>query len=337
MPSSQPLNAIDLVILADHPENVDVRLPSALPRTLRNTHCVNRLPEIEYRLHFAQATNALHEVRLHRRLLRVLTAKTQVHITNTQKTTTRARGTFDKYKDKQAQAVANYRASWKAIKVLAPNEEFGRWKSTLKELKDADICGPGRKEFETSESKFVQLWIWSTAINTSTSAEDSDLDITLRVEWCKDQERAKRYEELELVIEEMRRTLVTFELNACDWEQKAASASNFATCLDPATVSGAIAYAHKQADVQRKLIKVFLSDWYGILEGQPLAASWLSNYPRPPTNTRRRLSNTVQRYHSSTDSGTPTVQGTSSDVADVATSDTPTKADRATKQARLQE
>ena len=46
----------------------------------------------------------------------------------------------------------------------------------------------------------------------SVSGDDQDLSSALQVEWCKAQERATRYEEeIELVVEEMRRTLVFFE------------------------------------------------------------------------------------------------------------------------------
>ena len=291
------LNAIDPIVLADHPENVELWLPSALPLASRDAQCIKGLPKLEYRLRFAQATDVLHNIRLFRRLLRTLTIKSQIHITNTQKTGTRTCSVFDKAKAKLAQAVATYRASWKAIVNLASNEEFGPWKDTLWELKDCDIRGPGREESETSESRFVPSWIWITALQTSTSAEDPDLNNTLRVEWCKAQERAKRYEEeVELVVEEMRRTLVTFELNACEWDQRATSLS-LHTSLASAITTGAAAYAHKQADIQRNLIKIFINDWYEVLEKQPLASSWLCKYPCPPENQRHRLICNVRRYH----------------------------------------
>jgi len=293
------LNTIDPILLADHPENFELWLPSALPPASRDAQCIKGLPKLEYRLRFAQATDALHNIRLFRRLLRTLTIKSQTHITNTQKTGTRTRSVFDKAKAKLAQAVATYRASRKAITNLASNEEFGPWKGTFQELKDCDIRGPGREESETSESRFVPSWIWTTALQTSTSTEDPDLNDTLRIEWCKAQERAKRYEEeVELVVEEMRRTLVTFELNACEWDRRATSLS-LHTSLASAIATGATAYAYKQASIQRNLIKTFISDWYEILEKQPLASSWLHKYPRPPENQRHRLICNVQRYHSS--------------------------------------
>jgi hypothetical protein len=301
MPGVAPLlDAVDPLLLADHPENINLWLPSALSPTSRIAECIDGLPQIEYRLRFAQAVSALHEIRFCRRLLRTLVAKTQIHISNTQKTGTRTRGVFDRAKSRQGRAIATYRVARKAINDLAPDEEFGSWKGTLQELKDADVRGPGREEFETSSSRFVQSWIWTAAIQTSVSSKDPDLDTALRVEWCKSEERAKRYEEeVELVVEEMRRTLVTFELNAREWETRIASLAQYTSALSPAVTSGAAAYAHKQAGIQRKLVQVFASDWYGALENQPLAASWLKNHPRPPEDLRRRLASNVKRYHSS--------------------------------------
>ena len=247
MPGVGPLlDAIDAILLADHPENVNLWLPSALPPASQTTRCVGELPRVEYRLRFAQAANALEQLRLCRRLIRVLAAKTQVHITNTQKTGTRARSVFDKAKAKQTKAVVTYRVARTAIENLDPDEKFGSWRNTLLELNDADVRGPGREEYELSASRFVQSWIWTTAAKTSTSADDPDLNIALRVEWCKAQERAKRYEEeVGLVIEEMRRTLVTFELNAREWDGRAASIPDHAPTLGQTTVAGAVAYAYK--------------------------------------------------------------------------------------------
>lgn len=327
MPGVEPLfDAVDPLLLADHPEKIDLWLPSALPPASRISGCVDGLSQVEYRLRFAQATSALHEIRFCRRLLRVLVAKTQVHISNTQKTGTRTRGVFDRVKDKQSRAITTYRVAWNAINDLAPGEEFGPWKATLQELRDGDIRGPGQEEFETSGSRFVPSWIWTTAIQTSASSKDPDLDTALRVEWCKSQERAKRYEEeVELVVEEMRRTLVTFESNAREWETRVSSLSQYTHVLNSATIAGAVAYAHKQAGIQRKLIQVFLGDWYSMLENQPFAAAWLKNYPPPIEEPRHRLASNVKLYHSAPAprAGTPQVGNASSGVLDTIPSTSP--------------
>ena len=293
------LNAIDPVLLADHPENVKLWLPSALSPALRNIYCTNGLPQLEYRLRCAQATNALHDIRNLRRLFRLFVTKTRSHITNTQRTATRTRTLFDRVKIKLNQAVSTYRASRNAIVSLAPNEEFGPWKGSLLELQNDDVRGPGREESE-SASRFVQSWIWTTASNASMSVEDSDLQAALRVEWCRAQERAKRYEEeVELIAEEMRRTLATFEWIAKEWDAFAVSPPLGAD--DATTVEGIAAFAHKRAHIQREMVAVFLNDWYHPLEQLKPIPPWLKSYARPPETKRRRLISNVQLYHPNSD------------------------------------
>jgi len=299
MPGSNSLlDAIDPILLADHPEDIELWLPSALPSAVRNAQCIAGLPKLEYRVRFAQAAKALHDIRRLRRLTRVLITSSKAHITSSQKTATRNRGPFERTRVQLSEAVSTYRAARKAIANLSPNEEFGSWKKVFLELKDGDIRGPGLEDPKSSASRHVQSWIWTTASKLSTLSDDPDLDAALRVEWCKAQERAKRYEEeLELVIEEMRRTLVSFDLTARGWEERAVSPS--LSGLEATTAAGVAAYAYKQADLHRKLIPTFLADWYDILEGQPLAASWLKNYTRPPTkNLRNRLPCNVKLFHS---------------------------------------
>ena len=297
MPGIDSLNFIDPVLLANHPEKVEIKLPSGLPSASRDVMCVGGLPQLEYRLRFAQATNALHDICRLRRLTRIITMKSQSHITNSQKTGTRNCTVFDKTAAQLAQAVSTYHVAWTTIKTLAPNEEFGCWRNTLLELKNEDIRGPGREESEKSGSRFVQSWIWTTAPQTSISSRDPDLDAALRVEWCKAQERVKHYEEeVELVVEEMRRTLVTFEFNAGEWEQRATSPS--LSALESTIATGAAAYAYKQADIQRQLVKIFVNDWHDILKKQPLATPWFKDYHRSRTDQRHRLVCNVKRYHS---------------------------------------
>ena len=57
------LDNVDPIVLADHPENVKLWLPSDFPSTSRDERCAPGLPSIEYRLRFATATNALQDIR----------------------------------------------------------------------------------------------------------------------------------------------------------------------------------------------------------------------------------------------------------------------------------
>ena len=200
--------------------------------------------------------------------------KTRSHISNTQRT--RNTSLFDKAKANQSHAVSTYQASRNAISLLAPNEEFGAWKKTFLQLKDCDVRGPGHEEFETSESHFVFSWIWTSSSQILTSTEDPDLLAAVWVEWCKSQAWAKCYEEeVELIVEEMQRTLVTFKGDACKWERWATSSPLGDPTIDNMTSSGIASYAYKQANIQRKMVGVFIKDWYQTLDEKSLGSSWL--------------------------------------------------------------
>lgn len=271
------LNETDPVVLANCPETVQVWFPSDLPLPTRDDWCAASLPRLEYRLRYAIAANTLQDICRFRQFSQAISTKTQSHISNTQKTGTRGRGQFERVQQKITRAAATYQACWSAIKRLAPNEEFGAWKNTLQELRQEDIRGPGReKSSETSESHYVPSWIWHTPLQGSASGDDQDLSLALQVEWCKAQERATQYEEeIELVVEEMRRTLVFFEWRACEWESRATTPLTGSSEVDSTAAVGVSAYAYKQASVYRKMVDVFVNDWYKCLKTKSLGSSWL--------------------------------------------------------------
>ena len=290
------LNDVDPALLAEHPENVPLWLPSALPSTSRNAQCVKGLTKLEYKLRYAQAMQALHDVRSHRRTVQTIREKMQSHIANTQKT--RKRGLFDNVNSELRQAVSTYRRSRKALENLAPNEEFGKWKGDLQELQDGDICGPGHEDPATSRSRHVESWIWTTAPQLSASTEDTDLQAALRVQWCVVQQRAERYEEeRELVIEEMRRTLVALEWSAKRWETFAATPPPGVSNIDKKAVAGIVAYAYKQADIRSRMVTSFVNAWYHLLEKEPSEIPWLKKFPRLPEIKRNRLPSSIQLHH----------------------------------------
>ena len=230
--------------------------------------------------------------------MQVLAVKTQAHIANTSRTSTRSRSLFDKVKVKLAQAVLTYRTARKAIESLAPNEEFGPWKDSLLELQNDDIRGPGCNESQLSKSRFVQSWIWTTAPQVSASPDDPDLQVALCVKWAKAQEWAKRYEEeVELVVEEMRRTLVFLEWKVKEWISFTISPPLGDSAIDVMMVNGIAVYTKKQADIQRRMAKLFFEDWYHRLSQLPFEVKWLKKYPHPAEVQRCCLILNVWLYH----------------------------------------
>lgn len=153
----------------------------------------------------------------------------------------------------------------------------------FKELKKEDICGPACKKDESSESQFIPSWIWtlqapptppglpglssssaitpsslaqtSPPIDKSTAGNDKEDQISAKeiedyilVDWAKAQEHAKCFEEeVELSVEEMRRTLLFFSWSASEWEKCGEACANSNNPPPGNIIQGLRAYAHRQS------------------------------------------------------------------------------------------
>lgn len=102
---------------------------------------------------------------------------------------------------------------------------------------------------------------------------------------------------MELTVEEMRRTLASFEWDAREWETFATSPPAGDLPIDKVVISGIAAYAYKQANVLRRMADTFIDDWYHLLETLPIGVPWLKEYTRPPETKRHRLVSNVEIYH----------------------------------------
>lgn len=297
------LDNIDPLSITETPETVKLWLPSQLPPTSCDDSCVDGLPHLEFRLRLAQAYDALNLIRRLRGVYQALLVKNQVHVSNSQGTQTKAKSLFSNFKFKIDQAAACYRDARTALLRLDPDEKFSQWKENLKELRREDIRGPSREANETSESRQQLSWIWQTASpQSNTGINDPDLQAVMRVEWCKATARAERFkEEVELIVEEMRRTLLFFKWTAEHWEQLGKARAS-EPGIDNVTAAGLSAYAARKAALYQKLVDVFIRDWYECLERKSLGSSWLSGYTRPQMSRRRRLPSNVALYHSTSKS-----------------------------------
>ncbi|KAK6972153.1 CxC2 domain-containing protein [Favolaschia claudopus] len=93
-----------------------------------------------------------------------------------------------------------------------------------------------------AENRREVSWIWTGAGSTGTDAELEDV---LRIEWTKARARARRWEEeVELLEEEYRRVLISFEHEAAGWEDRAKAIP---------VGTARLAYALKQAAMYRTL------------------------------------------------------------------------------------
>ena len=93
----------------------------------------------------------------------------------------------------------------------------------------------------------------------------------LRVEWAKAYERAGRWnEELELVVEEMRRVLAFHSRKAEWWFERA----DMRTDLTGDELTGSQAYAAKQAYYWRTMADKFHLMWSNALRAHSMSAPW---------------------------------------------------------------
>lgn len=129
-------------------------------------------------------------------------------------------------------------------------------------------------------------WIWMDAVGgSSTTGEEMDAGAyssmylyvsepcfpVLRCEFAKSWARAWRWtEEVELLKEEMRRTIVTLRGRACIWEARAIVDP---TRLGPDYIQGLSAYAFSQVDLLSRLAQKYEHAWTGVGNGIEAAES----------------------------------------------------------------
>ncbi|KAJ2921444.1 hypothetical protein H1R20_g15648, partial [Candolleomyces eurysporus] len=149
----------------------------------------------------------------------------------------------------------------------------------LRQLDEDDIREIDEPEVGKGNTRRTVSWIWRQGeISAGTDPYTVDLN---RVEWAKSRARARRYnEEIDLLREEMARTL-RFLLWKCDWwKQKAGGHDRRG--LSEGVVKGMTAYALRQAALFQQLHNSFEETWQpvqGMIE-----------------ESRRRMHNSVLFY-----------------------------------------
>ena len=270
------LNDVDPELVIDAPELVKLWLPSALPSISRDIWCTGGLPVPEFRLRYVQATDTLDHLRRLQRLVRGLILQAKKHPSPTQRTMMRSQSIWEGLDARVAQVSARYRDARTALLCLHPS---GGWAKFFLELKKEDIRGPAREEDDPSESRFIPSWIWtlrapptppdlpgsppstttppdlaqiSPPINGSASNDNNGINISAKevedhmlVDWARAQEHAKHFEEeVELCVEEMRRTLSFFSWSASEWDKRAKERANSKNLPSDNVLQGLRAYAH---------------------------------------------------------------------------------------------
>ena len=126
------------------------------------------------------------------------------------------------------------------------------------EAVEAQAAGrPGKKRKRgTGETRKHLSWIWRTT-SVLLDNDEADNDI-VRAEWARSRARVRRCtEEVELLVEEMRRVIAFYEWKACQWDSRRESRSDVSAELK----EGIVGYAVEQAALQRTLSSVCQSLW----------------------------------------------------------------------------
>lgn len=301
--------------LKDQPEILKLWLPSQLSEDDRSAWCLPGISHLEFRFRYAQASDALAELRRLRRLFQGTRDQNAKHTKSTS-TTTRSQGILDRFHSRVKRVANRYRSARQALLALDPKETLAAgWKSYFLELNERDIRGPDREADETSEGRFQQSWIWTVSypcnsvspdpppslvnptsphehqppsMSTVTSgkgldgsaADEKERDQSHRAHWARAQARAERYEEeVTLTVEEMGRTLQYFKWKKSWWESLSSERAQSSNPPPRSVQAGLHAYAHRQSYVYDKLIALFINRWHSLLSARSLGSSWLSNYP----------------------------------------------------------
>ncbi len=250
---------------ASVPFNIPLLLPSA---TVGSTVCTPALMELEWRLRYAQAFDALADLRGHLEVRSHL-YKFKDRFARGQRANTRAMTVVKQADAKIAADAARYRAAYAALCALAvPLGKIG-WAAHLSPLHAADVRHVTEGEEGETEGRRTMSWIWKAAASAPSDSDGgeplddslqeceysgsykravcSQLPAALRVEWCKARARAARWsEEVELLMEEMRRTIVYHTWRAGAWHDAVDQVHKDR----PDYLEGANAYARRQASIR---------------------------------------------------------------------------------------
>jgi hypothetical protein len=294
------------------PWNVKLWLASDLPAELRSSGCSATLVANEKTARIAIAVTALSQLRTDLRLRANALRGMKVHSFGSgEKAMTRARARVSSIQVRINRAHVLYMRAYNALLRLDSSKDG--WE-LLQPLTSSDVTGPVREADEielvrhgvdlraglASTGTYVQSWIWRTHAATHTTASDSStaeqeiFDAQLMTSWAKAHARYERWkEEVELLVEEMRRTLAYLQWKAASWRDHLEHIPLIAgNGNDPVLASGLAAYAEEQAAVSEAIARDFAGKWAPTIFHQQLPTDWVTHclpdgYTPPPTRRSR--------------------------------------------------
>ncbi|KAJ3508321.1 hypothetical protein NMY22_g16650 [Coprinellus aureogranulatus] len=243
-------------------------LPLWLPSQIgRRAPVPDELARIEFRLRQAQALDALTTIR--RNLQRRVTVwDLKDRWLRGQGANTRALNLISTLQRKIQAAKEEYAQARIALLSLAPLLGEKNVDKTFLVLEDSDIVSltPESVTAAPSQGQTKQVkksWIWNHpgVYNDDLTAYEAEM---LKIEWAKSRARANRYqEEVNIVREEMNRTLRFFLWKEDQWRRRATAKveSSNDSPASPEHAEGLSAYAARQAHMYRRLHNKCENKW----------------------------------------------------------------------------
>ncbi|TDL13603.1 hypothetical protein BD410DRAFT_817291 [Rickenella mellea] len=255
------LEAARQLTVLEEAEDIKLWLPSQIPPHLRGDGTAS---ELEWQLRFAQAQDCLDDLR-HCLRLRSFLFKYKYKNVRGQRPNTRSNGLISRANEKVKAAADTYSVARLALTSLGLGPGGAQWDHIIKPLR-ADNIRPMTEGLDgESEGQRSISWIWlveGVARGVDDDDNDPDLQDTLRVEWAKARARALRYgEEVDLLVEEMRRTRQWLLARAEFWVTRSSCAMWSTKVVSAQSQHGHTAYAHRQAAMYRGLEEQFAKMW----------------------------------------------------------------------------
>ncbi|KAI0059388.1 hypothetical protein BV25DRAFT_1785942, partial [Artomyces pyxidatus] len=260
---------------SDRPEYTTLWLPSQIPANLRSSGCTAGLIEKEIRLRVAQADDALHHIRRQLRVRLALIHHKRIHVDGPgQRAMTRAQTMLKRVNEKLQRYVAKYRRARVALETLEPG---GPWEADVPELSDKDVRSPTKDEKGVGKGRRELSWIWrvqrqdSRDVPGAREATEEEVHESMRVEWAQGRARVRRWrEEIQLLLEEMRRTAETLMERSAMWTRRAEQHTDVSDDI----ARGLRAYAHRQANIHCSLAVSFVQLWSPSVSALGYSVTW---------------------------------------------------------------
>ncbi|KAJ7578945.1 hypothetical protein C8J56DRAFT_796995, partial [Mycena floridula] len=251
-------------------------LPSSIGT---RAHCSSELQEFEWKLRTAQANDALDAIRTCLRLKGYLFRERRTNVTGVSANTRSMRAVANAEKKiiglTKRYTIA-YQALWSLALLLKKDIT---WKLHFHPLADQDVR-PLPADRVTGEKDVSLSWIWKMPGIADT--DDAVIHDELRLQWLRARARANRWsEELLLLIEEMRRAVVTLSWQADWWKDQQNRRS-----VDASLSEGLDAYAKRQAQLKEDLSQHFQYLWcfnssWTTMGKVPSQRRWLDEVVKP--------------------------------------------------------